>query len=65
MLDAGALLVTLIPWVLGLAVLYVVIRLAVSHGIEDADRRRNQPSYPAPKPPTAPAGPRPAPPAAD
>ncbi|WP_269766857.1 hypothetical protein [Micromonospora phaseoli] len=28
-------------WGVGLAVLYLVIRLAVRHAIEDADRRRS------------------------
>ena len=53
MLDVGPLLLILLGWILGLAVLYAVIRLAVSHAIEDADRRRNQPPYPAPKPAAA------------
>jgi hypothetical protein len=65
MLDLGALLVTLILWVLGLAVLYWVIRLAVRHAIQDADARRNQPAYPATPPTTRSPGGRPAPPAAD
>jgi hypothetical protein len=65
MLGVGPVLVTVLLLVLGLAVLYVVIRLAVSHAIEDAGRRRGQPAYPAPKPPAAPAGRPPAPPAGD
>ncbi|MER7888674.1 hypothetical protein ABTX15_02485 [Micromonospora sp. NPDC094482] len=28
------------PWIVALVVLYLVIRLAVRHGIRDADRRR-------------------------
>jgi len=42
MFDLGPVIVTLIVWVLGLAVLYWVIRLAVRHAIEDADHRREQ-----------------------
>ncbi|MEV4199437.1 hypothetical protein [Micromonospora globbae] len=30
----------LVSWAIGLAVLYLVIRLAVRHAIADADRRR-------------------------
>jgi hypothetical protein len=65
MLDVGPLLLILLGWILGLAVLYAVIRLAVWHAIEDADRRRNQPTYPAPAAPAAPAARRPEPPSAD
>ncbi|MEU8296267.1 hypothetical protein AB0C04_03130 [Micromonospora sp. NPDC048909] len=28
------------PWIVGLVVLYIVIRMAVRHGTQDADRRR-------------------------
>lgn len=34
------LLLVLVSWVIGLAILYLVIRLAMRHAIEDADRRR-------------------------
>jgi cytochrome c biogenesis protein CcdA len=44
MFDAGPLLLLLVVWGLGLTVLYWVVRLAVRHAIEDADRRRNQPA---------------------
>ena len=56
MLDVGPVLVTVLLWVLGLVALYWVVRLAVRHGIEDADRRRNPPAYRASSPPTHPAG---------
>ena len=66
MLDLGPVLVTILVWVLGLAVLYWVVRLAVRHAIEDADRRRNQPPpYIPSRAGTQPAGTHPAPPRAD
>ncbi|MFG1756311.1 hypothetical protein [Micromonospora echinofusca] len=34
------LVAVLVYWAIGLAVLYLVIRLAVRHAIADADRRR-------------------------
>lgn len=34
------LLMVLVTWALGAGLLYLVIRLAVRHAIEDADRRR-------------------------
>ncbi|MBQ1072114.1 hypothetical protein KBX06_02875 [Micromonospora sp. C31] len=34
------LVAVLVSWAIGLAVLYLVIRLAVRHAIADADRRR-------------------------
>lgn len=34
--------VGLVVWAVGLYVLYWVIRLAVRHGVEDADQRRRQ-----------------------
>lgn len=37
-------LLSLLFPLIGLALLYLVIRLAVRHAIEDADRRRNRPS---------------------
>jgi hypothetical protein len=65
MLDLGPLVVTLILWALGLAVLYWVIRLAVRHAIQDADERRSQPAYPATPPATRSPGARPTPPGGD
>ena len=53
---SGAWSAGLLIWGLGLAALYWVVRLAVRHGIEDADRRRNRPAYRASSPPTHPAG---------
>jgi hypothetical protein len=68
-MDLGPLLVTLllwvVLWVLGLAVLYWIIRLAVRHAIEDADRRRNQPPAYTPSQEPRVSGRRPPPPAAD
>jgi hypothetical protein len=64
-MDLGPLLVTLLGWVLGLAVLYVVIRLAVLHAIEDADRRRNQPPAYTPTQGPKVSARRPPPPASD
>jgi hypothetical protein len=62
---SGALSFSLLVWVLGLVTLYWVVRLAVRHGIEDADRRRNRPAYRANSLPTHPAGRPPTSPGAD
>ena len=64
-MDLGPLLVTLLLWVLGLAVLCWVIRLAVRHVIEDADDRRNQPPAYTPSQGPKVSGRRPPPPVAD
>jgi hypothetical protein len=64
-MDLGPLLVTLFLWVLGLAVLYWVVRLAVRHAIEDADHRRNQPPTYTPSQQPKVSGRRPPPPVAD
>ncbi|MGN9810806.1 hypothetical protein ACTMSW_15770 [Micromonospora sp. BQ11] len=42
MLDTSPeqLVAVLVSWAIGLAILYLVIRLAVRHAIADADRRR-------------------------
>jgi hypothetical protein len=61
----GPLLVPLLLWVLGLAVLYWVIRLAVRHAIQDADHRRNQPPAYTPSQGPNVSGRRPSPPPAD
>ncbi|WP_158610913.1 hypothetical protein [Micromonospora endolithica] len=41
-IPPGQLVAALVSWAIGLAVLYLVIRLAVRHAIEDADRRRGK-----------------------
>jgi cytochrome c biogenesis protein CcdA len=46
----------LVVWVLGLVVLYWVIRLAVRHAIADADGRRDHSRYEASTLPRRPAG---------
>ncbi|MFC7548768.1 hypothetical protein [Plantactinospora sp. GCM10030261] len=38
--NVPQLIFSLALWAAGLFVLYILIRLAVLHGIEDADRRR-------------------------
>ncbi len=62
-MDAAV--VMILVWGLVLLVLYWVIRLAVRHAIEDADRRRGQSPHGVSTVPRGPAGRRPNPPAAD
>ena len=40
MFDTAQLLSVVLSWAIGLAFLYLVIRLAVRHAIGDADKRR-------------------------
>jgi hypothetical protein len=44
--NADGVFLSVVFWLLGLLVLYVVIRFAVRHGIEDAWERRERRSQP-------------------